>query len=70
MQPRDCIGQNGKIAKRIFGTLNGKKTFQQFIRTQNYPLQFMHKLAAQRIQNVSFRHRQWYIAEYQTKDSN
>ena len=63
MQPRDCTGQNGKIAKRTFGTLNGKKTCQQFIRKQNYPLQFTHNLATQGKQKVSFRHRQWYIAE-------
>ena len=32
---------------RTFGTINGKKTFQQFIRSQNFHLQFMDNSAAQ-----------------------
>ena len=69
MQPRDRTSQNGKNCKENIRDIKRKKSFQQFIRTRNYSLQFM-QLAAQGKQNVSFRHRQWYIAENQTKDSN
>ena len=60
------IFQNEKIAMRTFGTENEKTDFQQFIRSRNYHSQLMHNLAAHGKQNVSFRHRQLYIAEYQT----
>ena len=64
------IFQNEKTAMRTYGTKNEKTDFQQFIGSRNYHLQFMHNLAAQGKQNVSFRHRQLHIAEYQTNASN
>ena len=60
----------GKNCNENFRDKKRKMTFQQFISTQNFHLQFMDNSAAEAKQDVSFRHRQLYIADNQTKGWN